>query len=172
MVAAATFIFGIGIVIYILFGIVLVPLALALRERLASCSSAIVTAATAFGIIWATLVIGTGMIANIGLKTVDLQDSDPAGAASVWSTLDAVQNGLGGGNEIVGGLWVLLISWAALHSRRLPAVLSYLGVASGAAGLFTIVPAFEAVGAVFGLGLIVWFAWLWVVMIRAESPAT
>jgi hypothetical protein len=117
MVAAATFIFGIGIgiVIYILFGIVLVPLALALRERLASSSSAIVTAATAFGIIWATLVIGTGMIANIGLETiVDLQDSDPAGAASVWSTLDAVQNGLGGGNEIVGGLWVLLISWAAL----------------------------------------------------------
>ena len=162
-----------NIVIYILFGIVLVPLALALRERLAASSSAIVAAATAFGIIWATLVIGTGMIANIGLETiVDLQDSDPAGAASVWSTLDAVQNGLGGGNEIVGGLWVLLISWAALQSRRLPAVLSYLGVASGAAGLITIVPAFEAIGAVFGLGLIVWFAWLGVIMIRTESPAT
>jgi hypothetical protein len=162
-----------NIVIYILFGIVLVPLVLALRERLASSSSAIVPAATAFGIIWATLVIGTGMIANIGLGTiVDLQDSDPEGAASVWSTLDAVQNGLGGGNEIVGGLWVLLISWAALQSRRLPAPLSYLGVASGVAGLITIVPAFEAIGAVFGLGLIVWFAWLGVVMIRTESRAT
>jgi hypothetical protein len=80
-----------NIVIYILFGIVLVPLALALRERLAASSSAIVTAATAFGIIWATLVIGTRMIANIGLEIiVDLQDSDPAGAASVWSRLEDV----------------------------------------------------------------------------------
>lgn len=162
-----------NIVIYILFGIALVPLALALHERLTANSSPIVPIATAFGIIWATLVIGTGMIANIGLGTVvDLQDSDPAGAASVWSTLDAVQNGLGGGNEIVGGLWVLLISWAALQAQRLPTALCYLGVVSGVAGLVTIVPAFEVIGAVFGLGLIVWFAWVGAVMMRSESSAT
>ena len=161
-----------NVVIYILFGVALVPLTLALRDRLAVGSSLIVPVATAFGIIWATLVIGTGMIANIGLGTVvDLQESDPAGAATVWSTLDAVQNGLGGGNEIVGGLWVLLISWAALQTRRLPAALNYLGAASGVAGLVTIVPAFEAIGAVFGLGLIVWFAWLGVVMLRTDAPA-
>ncbi|KAA3640760.1 MAG: hypothetical protein DWP92_02420 [Armatimonadetes bacterium] len=34
---------------------------------------------------------------------------------------------------------------------------NYLGVVMGVAGLVTVVPALEEVGAVFGLGLIVWF---------------
>ncbi|MBV7339417.1 hypothetical protein KFU94_66625 [Chloroflexi bacterium TSY] len=40
----------------------------------------------------------------------------------------AVLNGIGGGVEVLGGLWVLLVSWAALRNGELPRVLHYLGV--------------------------------------------
>jgi len=156
-----------NVIIYIVFGIALVPVVLALHARLSDHRTLAMPIATAFGLIWSGLVIATGMIANIGLGTlVDLHEADPSSAEPVWSTLDAVQNGLGGGNEVVGGLWVLIVSLVALASRGLPNPLAYLGVVSGIAGIATVVPALEAVGAVFGLGLIVWFAWLGIFLLR------
>jgi hypothetical protein len=159
-------------VILILFGIVLVPLALALHDRLKSGSPALAQTATAFGLIWAGLVIAAGMITNIGLGTVaDLNDTDPAAAEPVWSALDSVENGLGGGNEIAGGIWVLLVSVAALRAGLFSKAVNYLGIVSGVAGLVTIIPPLEVVGAVFGIGLIVWFTWIGIVMIREDSGA-
>jgi prepilin signal peptidase PulO-like enzyme (type II secretory pathway) len=158
-----------NLVILLVFGIVLVPLVLALHERVKPGAPVLGAVAAALGIIWTGLVLAAGMIANIGVGTVaDLHGSDPAQAESVWSALDAVQNGLGGGNEIAGGLWVLLVSAAALRTQALPRWLSYLGVLAGIAGLVTVVPALEVAGAVFGLGLIVWFAWAGAVMLRSD----
>jgi hypothetical protein len=160
------------VVILIVFGIALVPLVLALHDRLKADAPGIAQTATAFGVIWSGLVIASGMIANIGIGTVaDLHETDPARAEPVWSALDSVQNGLGGGNEIVGGIWVLLISWAALQTQRLPAALNYLGIVAGLAGIVTVIPALEVVGAVFGLGLIVWFIWIGIVLVRSEERA-
>ncbi|HET8758492.1 MAG TPA: DUF4386 family protein [Solirubrobacteraceae bacterium] len=157
-----------NLVILVVFGVVLVPLVLALHERVHSGAPFLARTALAFGLIWAGLVIAAGMIANIGLATVtELYDTNPAQAESVWSALDAVQNGVGGGNELVGGLWVLLVSRAAMTEQALPRALSRLGIVAGAAGIVTVVPALEAVGAVFGLGLIAWFAWTGVVMLRS-----
>ena len=107
-----------NVVIFIVFGIVLVPLVLALRDRLKALSPAMAQASGAFGLIWAGLVIAAGMVSNIAIGTVsDLNDTDPAGAETVWSALDSVQNGLGGGNEIAGGVWIMLVSWAAHEDR-------------------------------------------------------
>jgi hypothetical protein len=123
-----------------------------------------------FGFIWAGLVIASGMIAIIGLGTVsDLYDTDPARAEPVWSAIDSVQNGLGGGNEIVGGLWVLLISTAAMRAGLLPNAPNYLGMVAGVAGIVTIIPALEDVGAIFGLGLIVWFVWVGWILLRGDQ---
>lgn len=156
-----------NLIIYVIFGIFLVVLSLALHERLKAAAPAIAQAATAFGLIWAGLVIASGMVANVGAGVVvDLYGQDPAQAGSVWLTLDFVVNGLGGGNEIVGGLWVLLVSWAAMRQVGLPPALNYLGMVAGVAGLVTAIPALEVLGAVFGLGLIVWFVWLGIVMLR------
>lgn len=107
--------------IYVVFGVFLVVLALALYERLKSGSPAAAQIATAFGLIWAGLVIASGMVANVGAGVViDLYGSDPTQAGSLWLAVNTVVTGLGGGNEIVGGLWVLLISWAALQAGGLP----------------------------------------------------
>jgi hypothetical protein len=72
----------------------------------------------------------------------------------------------------VGGLWVLLSSWVALRTRALPRLLSYLGVLVSVAGIVTVVPALgEIGGSIFGLGTIVWFLWLGVVMLRGSASA-
>ncbi|MDQ3458696.1 MAG: DUF4386 domain-containing protein [Deinococcota bacterium] len=161
--------------IYVVFGVFLVVSALALYERLKAGSPAIAQIATAFGIIWAGLVIASGMVANVGLgAVVDLYGSDPTQAASLWLAVNTVVIGLGGGNEIVGGLWVLLISWAALQAGGLPKLLNYFGVGVSVAGILTAVPALaalEVLGAVFGFGLIVWFVWVGIVMLRSSPSA-
>jgi hypothetical protein len=118
--------------IYVVFGVFLVVLSLALYERLKAGSPAVAQTATAFGIIWAGLVIASGMVANVGTGVVvDLYSRDPAQAASLWLAVNSVVRGLGGGNEIVGGLWVLLVSWAALRAGELPRLLNYLGLVLG-----------------------------------------
>jgi hypothetical protein len=157
--------------IYVVFGIFLVILTLALHERLKVGSPAMAQTATAFGLIWAGLVIASGMVANIGSGVIlDLYGSDPAQAASVWLAHRFVVYGLGGGNEIVGGLWVLLVSWAALQGGGLPRVLNYFGVVISMAGILTaVLPGLEVLGAAFGLGIIVWFVWVGTVMLRSSS---
>ena len=154
---------------YVVAGVFLVVLALALYERLKAGSPAMVQTATAFGLIWAGVVIAAGMVFNIGLGTVvDLYGKDPAQAATVWLAINSVFDGLEGGNVIFGGLWTLLVSWAALRAGGLPKALNYLGVVIGVAGLLTVVPALEVLFFVFGLGGIVWFVWLAIVMFRSS----
>jgi hypothetical protein len=162
-----------NLVIYVVFGIFLVIVALALLDRLKAGSPGMAQAATAYGLIWAGLVIASGMVANIGAAAaVALHGEDPAQAAPVWLAIDTVREGLGGGNEIVGGLWVLLVSWAALRANEFSKIMNYLGVLAGLAGLITIIPALgEPGGAVFGLGLIVWFVWLGINMLRYRPDA-
>ncbi len=147
-----------NITIMIVFGLVLVPLVLAIRDRLHDAHSPLARVATVFGLIWSGVIIATGMITNIAYGTVaDLQATDPDMAATVWAGLDAVASGLGGGNEIVGGVWVLCVSIVALRERLFPRWTNYLGVIMGISGLITVIPLLEAAGAVFGLGLVVWF---------------
>jgi len=161
-----------NLVVYVVWGFFLVVLALALYERLKTGSPAIMQTATAIGLIWAGVVIASGMICNIGIdNVVNLSDTDPAQAASVWVAIDSVRDGLGGGNEIVGGLWLLLVSWAALRAGGLPRALNYLGVVISVAGILSAVPPLGGLTDVFGLSQIVWFIWLGIVMLRSSPSA-
>lgn len=156
--------------IYVVFGLVLVVLAVALHQRLKAKAEALMQVATSFGLIWAGLVIASGMIANVGLEAVaKLHALDAAQAVSVWAAIAAVQDGIGGGVEIVGGVWVLLISAASLRANEFPRLLAYLGAVVGVAGVLTVAPPLKELGAVFGLGQIVWFTWIGVSMLRRDA---
>ena len=155
-------------VIFIVAGVFMVPLSLALHGRLKAGSRALMQIATAFGLMWATLIVASGMLIIIDLGVIgDLFAKDPAQAETVWLSLNAVEEALGGGIELPGGMWVLLLSWAALRSGGLPKALSYLGVLVGIAGILTVVPGLaDVLTSAFGLGFIVWFAWAGIVMLR------
>ena len=161
------------LLIYVVWAVFMVVLALALYERLKAGSPAMVQTATVFGMIWATVIIASGMIFISGMETVvDIYGKDPAQATTVWLAIDSVFDGLGGSNEVLGGIWILLISWAALRAGQLPRVLNYLGVAIGVAGIISAVPALaELFIYIFARGQIVWFVWLGIVMLRGRTSA-
>ena len=166
-----TVLYIINLVIYILFGIILVVLVLAIFECLNDNSHVLAMISAAFGLIWAGLVIAGGMIANIGTEVViELYSKDPVQATSVWLAIDSVVEALGGGNEIIGGFWTLLVSLAALRANLFPKILNYLGGIIGLAGILSAIPALgELGGMIFGLGQIVWFIWLGIAMLSNRT---
>ncbi|MDG1732927.1 MAG: DUF4386 family protein [Thalassotalea sp.] len=159
----------VNLIMYVLFGILLAVLVLALHERLKVNSPILSQIASVFGVVWVGLVIASGMIANIGLATVlELSAKDPEQAMTVWRAIYSVVEGLGGGNEVVGGLWVLLLSFAALKGNELPKILNYFGLFVGIVGILTIYPA-EVITEVFGISQIVWFSWLGIAMFSSSK---
>jgi hypothetical protein len=161
------------LITYVLFGIVLALLALALHARLTERAPTLAQAATAVGLIWAVVLVASGLVFNAGVAAVAaLQGGDPAQAAAAWQAIEPVAEGLGGsGGEILGGIWVLLVSLAALRGDSLPAALNWLGVLVGAAGLVSVVPGLGDLAYGFGLLQIPWFLWLGIAMLRTSSPA-
>ena len=153
--------------------VTLVVMALALYERLKAGSPALVQTATVFGFIWAGLIIASGNLMLFDLGVVaDLYGKDPAQTKTVWLALEAVETGIVSGNELVGSLWVLLLSLGALRTGELTRTLNYLGVAVGVAGILTIVPALAGtVIMIFASGMIVWSIWLGIVMLRSRPSA-
>ncbi len=146
-------------IIYVVNALALAVLVMAMRTRLAAQGSTVADLTMALGLLWAALVLGAGMIGNVAAEqAAHLFVTDPAAAAERWHVLHSVELGLGGGNEIAGGAWILLVSVAAWQTRALPGMTYALGVLVGLAGLTTIVPAIgDVTGAVFGLGAIAWF---------------
>jgi len=162
-------------IIWLVFGVSMIFLSLALYERLKAGSPALAQAVTTFGLIWAVLVIVNGTLAINNLSTVvKLYGENPAQAATVWLTLDSVEVGLGagGGETMVSALWLLLLSWVALRARELPRVLNYFGVVICVAGILSVVLASLGLAAVYGLGLIIWFIWMGIVLLRSNPGKT
>ena len=160
-----------NLVSYVIFGIVLAVLALALYARLRDRAPILAQAATAVGLIWAFVLVASGMIYNAGgAAVVRLHGTSPALAVSAWQAIEPVAEGLGGsGGELLGGLWVLLLNVAALRTRGLPRLVSWLGVVIGAAGVLSVVPVLRDLGYAFGLLQIAWFVWMGIVMLRTKE---
>ena len=168
-------IFSTNLLMYVLFGVFLIILSLALYERLKSGAPAIMQVATVIGIIWAGSLIASGMVSNAGISpVVALYARDPIQAASTWQGIEAVSNGLGNGNgEILGGLWVLLVSLAALRAGQFLKGLNILGLCVGVIGIFSLTPGLtELLTGFFGLGQILWYVWLGILLLQSSRSAS
>jgi len=160
------------IIVYQAWSIFLVILTLAIYERLKADAPVIMQIVLAIGVMWGTVVIASGMIYNIGMDTVvNLYGTDQAQAATVWLTIDTVCNGIGGGNEGLGGLWMFLLSWVALRTGKFPKALNYLGLVIGVVGIISAAPGLAEIGLIFGITQVVWFIWLGIIMLRSSSSA-
>ena len=165
-----TVLYTMHLLVFVMFSPFLVILSLALYERLKSHSPAMMQTATVFGMIWACVVVAAGMIYNIGMgNVVELYASDPNQASTVWLAIHSVFDGLGGGNEILGGIWITLISLVAFQGKEFGKALNYLGLLVGVAGILSSIPPLgEVASAIFGLGQIVWFIWLGIALLRTD----
>ncbi|SHG79811.1 DUF4386 family protein [Ferrimonas marina] len=145
---------------YVLFGVVLTVLVVGLYEQLKHTNNPLNAISTVFGLVWVGLVIASGMISTIGLAhAIDLMDSSLEKAFDIWNIVSLLTESLGGGNEIVGGLWVLIVSIVALRAGVFRRALNYLGLFVGLAGIATIYPS-DLATETFGISQIVWFIWL------------
>jgi hypothetical protein len=158
---------------YVIFGLVLAVLALTLYRRLKEDAPVLAQVAAVAGLVWALVLVASGLVFNAGVAAVvDLYAASPAQAVSVWQAVEPVAQGLGGsGGELLGGLWVLLVSVAALRTKKLSRPVTWLGVAVGVAGILSVVPALRDLGYAFGVLQIVWFVWIGVVLLRARPRA-
>jgi len=161
-----------NLISYVIWGIVFVVLVLAINERLKANSPAMMQIATVIGLIWACIVIASGQVTNLGMGVVvELYGVDPAQAAATWLPIESVANALSSaGGEILGGTWVLLVSWAALKTGEFSKALNYFGAVVGAIGLLSAIPFIGVMGTViFGLVKMVWSLWLGIVMLRSKT---
>ena len=145
-------------VIYILNALALAVLVVVVHARLRMATPDWAAITRALGLMWATLLIGAGMIGNVAVeRAAHIAPADMGRAVTLWETLHAVELGLGGGNEIAGGIWIGCVSTAGWIGHSLGRVTVGLGLLTGAGGLLTLIPALgDTAGAVFGLGAIAW----------------
>ena len=154
---------------YVVFGVLLAVLVIGLHEKLKHTKNPAIAIGSLFGAIWVGLVIASGMISNIGLAyAIDLMDASPEKAFDVWAIVSLIAESLGGGNELVGGLWVLLVSVTALQARVFSQTLNYLGLLVGVAGIATIYPD-DTLTEIFGVTQIGWFIWLGICLLKQEN---
>lgn len=157
-------------VVYVLFGLFLIVLAVALRERLRIGAEALMDVATPIALVWAGLLIASGMIHNAGIAPVAaLYGKDQAQAVSLWAAIDSVSSGLSGNGEIIGGAWMLLVSLAGQKTKGLPKLLNILGIIIAVVAVISSIPALKDLAFIFGLGQIAWFIWLGIVMLGGNS---
>ncbi len=151
---------------YVLFGILLAVVVLTIHQKLKIYAPVFSSLASVFGFIWVGLVIASGMIANIGLNSViEIGNKEPENAMLIWSSVTIITEGLGGGNEIVGGVWVLFLSLIALKGQIFNKPLNALGILVGIAGILTIYP-LDIFTEVFGISQIIWFIWIGILLVR------
>lgn len=157
------------LITYVLFGIALSVLALALHERLKPAAPGLMPTATVVGLMWAGMLIASGLVFNAGMgAVVTLYPSDAAQAASIWQAIEPVSNGLSCvDGEILGGLWVLLVSIAGLRASGFSRALGWLGVVVGVIGLASVIPPLADLAILFGLVQVGWFAWLGLSLLRS-----
>ncbi|MBV7265867.1 DUF4386 family protein [Erythrobacter ani] len=126
--------------------------------------------AAIFGGIWAALLFASGFVGLSGMQAVvSLADDAPDMAQSTWAAVATIQDALGGGIELVGGIWMALVSWMTMRSGIVPRALAWTGMFFGAVGCATVIPDFGDLVDIFGLGQILWFSWIGVVLLRAPS---
>ncbi len=170
LIANQSIIYFTMLFIYVFAGFALLVLVQALYEVLKTKHKTLMQTTAVIGLIWSGVVIAAGMIYLVGMDSViELNDTQSSQAASLWQSVQVISNGLGGGTEIVGGIWIALISWTALGSNIFPKVLNYLGLIVGLAGIVTIIPTLKDATMVFGLGQILWFIWVGVALLKRAN---
>jgi hypothetical protein len=156
---------------YLIFGGLLLIAVQAIHNRLAINKSHLLNSASAFGFIWVILMMCSGMTALVGLNTMAaLYSKGAEHAETLFIVYTTMVNALGGGVELVGGMWVLLLSICGLRNSMLSKALCVFGVIVGLLGILTVYQGIPELKDAFGLSQIIWFIWLGIAMLSMTNP--
>ncbi len=165
-------VFATNLLMYVVFGPALAALALAIRNEAGSVARedagdgdrargipVLVDLAAAVGVMWATSLVASGMIANAAIApAVELAATDRAGAEAYWRAIETVTTGLGNGNgEILGSLFTLFASLAILKGALFPKGIAVLGLVACVPGFISVLPNLHDLAGIFGVIQLVWF---------------
>lgn len=154
--------------IYLLFGVLLAVIVVGLHALL-SAYGPVASLTSLFGAAWVGLVLATGMVYVTGLEhVIGLLPESAEAAFQLWRVISMLGDSLGGGNEIVGGIWVAGVSLLGLKHGMLPRALNSLGCLVGAFGISTMLR-LDVFTDLFGLSQIVWFLWLGLSLLRMRD---
>lgn len=156
---------------YLVFGCLLLLAVQAVQQKLNKKPSALLDYATAFGMIWVVLMMCSGMIAIVGLNTMTkLYSQGSAHAETLFFVYTSVTNGLGGGVEFVGAMWVLMLSIHGFKSLQFSKGLNLFGLIVGSVGVLTLYQAIPEFKDAFGLLQVVWFIWMGMTITKLQQP--
>jgi hypothetical protein len=147
-------------------------LALVLYERWRNKSARLAILVLAAALVLATLHIATGLTMFIGTpRIVDLYGQDHAQAMTAYAALSAVTAGLEESSRFAIGFFTILVGWAALSARDLQRPFAYFAIVVGVDQLLEVFvrPLAPVFGLAAGIGGIVWYVWLGVLLVRSRS---
>lgn len=152
--------------------VVILVLALVLHERWQSRSLRLANLVVAAALVLATFRIATGLTMFIGTpRIVDLYGQDQAQALTAYAALSAVTAGLEEGSRFAIGVFTILVGWAALSARDLQRPFAYFAFVVGVDQLLEVFvrPLAPVFGPAAGIGGIVLYVWLGVLLVRSRS---
>ncbi len=157
------------LIIYIVFGVLLVPFILLIkklfkRSPLNSFSSII-------GYIWAAFVIASGFIFSLGLEKIYHLQLESNSLYLLLINMLIVQDALGGGVELLGGIWVVCIGLLAMYNKTFNRIVSGFSIIVGGIGILTVFPFFYSFNGVFGVLQIAWFIWLGTLLFKYKKDS-
>ncbi len=158
---------------YILFGLALTVLSFALFKTIHLKDASGMIFATIFAVIWATLLIASGLIFNHGAAAVAaLHIADPEQAVLLWQGIEVISSALSfADGELLGGLWMVLVGVSAGKSGHFHKFLNLLAVGVGFLGILSIVPFLNILSALFGLGQLIWFIGIGISLLKGTAKA-
>jgi len=148
-----------NLIMYVVFGPVLILFILFLVSLLDNRQTVLVKFSAIIGYIWAGSLTASGMIANGAIEPITRHFSDnPEQAVYLWQMLDTVSLSIGNGNgEILGGLMTLGFGIAILQNEHLSRGLGVFGIIVGSIGILSLIPALAGLAVIFGILQLGWF---------------
>lgn len=143
------------LVIYVVFGLILIPFTLIIKNVFNNTKESQLV--TVFGYIWAAFVLASGFIFIVSLEKINTLPISEASKLNIWYTIELMQEALGGGTELIGGVWVLIIGVLGIKKGKFNRFFNSLTIVLGVVGVLSIFPFLMNLGGVFGLLQIVWF---------------
>lgn len=143
--------------IYVMFSFGIIVLATYLYLKLKDQQPILGLLGLVTGVIWATILIASGSI-SMGITTLLMNGTSASELVSVWQAVDIVSNALGGGNELIGGVFTGLLSLAMYKAHYSSLATSVLGAVVFIGGTISALPYLADIGiGIFVISQILWF---------------